>query len=148
MLLRPRVKSDDDIVRDGRTLVAKKDKDGLIDSIIKWIPVEVIGVYKFIIGGIPADMSGWRLGTTILVLILTPAWIAFATKPSAKKVAWRQVILAPSAFICWIAAIQLDVVTILYSGWQAWMGSIVLGIGTLLLPIFDGILKKLGVPQN
>jgi hypothetical protein len=148
MLLRPRVKSDDNIVRKGRTLVGKNDKDGLIDAIIKWIPVEVIAVYKFIIGGVPDDMANWRLGISILLLILTPAWIAFATKPSAKKVAWRQVILAPFAFACWIAAIQMDVVTILYSGWQAWMGSIVLGFGTLLLPIFDGLLKLLRVPQN
>lgn len=148
MLLRPRVKSEDSIDRAGRTLVGKKDKDHLIDAIIKWIPVEVIGVYKFVMGIVPTDVTSWRLGISVFALILTPAWIAFATKPPEKKIAWRQVLLAPFAFVCWVAAIQTDVVTILYSGWQAWMGSVVLGFGTLLLPIFDGLLKRGGVPQN
>ncbi|MBR1231637.1 hypothetical protein [Bradyrhizobium sp. AUGA SZCCT0182] len=148
MLLRPRVKREDNIAGKGRTLVAKGDQDGLLNAIITWIPIEVIGAYKFIVGVIPAEVTSWRLGITILVLIITPFWIAFATKPSQKETAWRQVILAPIAFVCWVTAIQPDVVTIIYSSWQSWMGSVTLGVGTLLLPVFDGALKKLGIPQN
>jgi hypothetical protein len=148
MLLRPRVKREDNIAGTGRTLVAKKDQDSLLNAIINWIPIEVIGVYKFIVGGIPAEVTSWRLGITILVLIITPFWIAFATKPSEKQIAWRQVILAPIAFVCWLTAIQPDVIANIYSGWQSWMGSVILGVGTLLLPVFDGALKRIRVPQN
>jgi hypothetical protein len=147
MLLRPRVKGED-VARLGRVAVAKKDRDRLLAAIVNWIPIEVIGVYKFVMGFIPSDYPAWLIGTTVIVLVLTPFWIAFATKPNGQKTAWRQVFLAPFAFACWVAAIQTDVVSVLISAWQGWMGSVVLGLGTLLLPIFDGIMRRCGVPQN
>jgi hypothetical protein len=132
----------------GRQAIAKKDEDTFLTAILTWIPVEVIVVYKFVMGIIPTGFSSWRLWLTVIVIVLTPVWIAFATKPENRKIAWRQVILSPFAFVCWVAALQEDVVTVLISGWQPWMGSVVLGIGTLVLPTLDGILRKLGFTQN
>jgi hypothetical protein len=146
-LLRPRaVRADPP--KPGRVAIAAENEDGTLQAIMTWIPVEVIGAYKFVIGFIPLDYPSWRLWLTAIIGALAPAWIAFATKPDQKDVAWRQVILAPFAFVCWVLAIQPDIPTLLVSGWQAWMGSVVLGVGTLLLPVIDGILKRLGVTQN
>jgi hypothetical protein len=146
-LLRRRAKRADK-PRPGRQAIAKKDQDSLLTAIMTWIPVEVIAVYKLVMGFIPLDYQPWRFWLTVIVLVVTPFWIAFATTPTNGKTAWRQVILAPIAFVCWIAALQEDVAARCVSEWQPWMGSVVLGVGTLLLPIFDGALKKLGVPQN
>src|SRR5262245_44754610 len=119
----------------GRDAISRKDQDQFLTAIITWIPIGVIGVYKFVVGFIPLDHPGWRAWLTIIILLLTPLWIAFATLPKGRAIAWRQVVLAPFAFVCWVAAIQPDVVAGYIPDWQAWMGSVVLGLGTLLLPI-------------
>jgi hypothetical protein len=113
-----------------------------------WIPIEVIASYKFIIGLIPINYPGWRYWITVIVAVLAPCWIAFATKPEGGSYAWRQIALAPIAFLCWVAAIQGDVVALFYPPWETWMGSAVLGLGTIALPIIDGILRRCGLTQN
>jgi hypothetical protein len=129
-------------------LVAAGDEDAPLTAILKWIPVEVIGSYKFIMGMIPSDYTSARLWTSILAIPITALWIAFATQPTGKKVAWRQVFLAPIAFVCWAIAMQEDVMKGQFTNWEPWMGSVVLAAGTLALPILDGILRSLGVTQN
>ena len=146
-LLRPRAKRADE-AKPGRQAIAKKHQDGVLTAILTWIPFEVIAAYKFIMGFVPLDYPGWRFWLTVIVLVITPFWIAFATTSKQRKIAWRQVFLAPVAFVCWVAAIQEDVVARCFADWHPWMGSVVLGLGTLLLPVLDGILKKAGVPQN
>src|SRR5689334_2758740 len=127
MSIRPRVEGDDQAVFGDKRFVAKGDRNGLIKAIITWIPVEVIGVYKFAIGFVPMDYPSWRIGLTLLLLVMTPLWIAFATKSKTKKnTAWRQVLLSPFAFAFWICAIQPDVIALLVGGWQTWMGSVIL----------------------
>lgn len=138
----------EDAPKSARIPIARQDQDQFITAIITWIPIEVIAVYKFVVDLIPLEYTPWRLHLTVLILILTPLWIAFATVPKGKEIAWRQVILAPFAFVCWVAAIQQDVVVSLFDNWQSWMGSMVLGVGTLLLPIIDGMMKRLCIPQN
>jgi hypothetical protein len=132
----------------GRQPIAKADRDTLITAILTWIPIEVIAAYKFIMGFIPISFPGWRFWISVIVLVLAPCWIAFATKANKGNYAWRQIILAPFAFLCWVAAVQDDVVASLFSGWETWMGSVVLGLGTIALPILDGVLRKSGVTQN
>jgi len=146
-LLRPRVIRQDK-PGSGRIAVAATTEDSLLSAIVKWIPVEVLTVYKTIDGFIPADYHTFRLLFTVAVIIICALWIAFATKPEAKSVAWRQVILAPIAFTCWAVAMQSEIMQEIIRGWLPWMGSVVLGGGTLLLPIFDGMLKALGVNQS
>jgi hypothetical protein len=146
-LLRPRAVREDPPIS-GRVPIANEDQDNSLKAIMTWIPVEVIGAYKFVIELIPLDYPSWRIALTGIVLLLAPLWIGFATKPDDKPVAWRQVIIAPFAFICWVMAIQPDIPAAFFHGWQPWMGSVVLGVGTLLLPVIDGILKRLGVTQN
>lgn len=146
-LLRSRVVRSDK-PEPGRMPIAASDQDSLLAAIVKWIPVEVVTVYKASMGIIPDDQHAIRLGFTVFSIVITAFWIAFATRPEGRKVAWRQVILAPIAFACWAVATQGDVLKGLYSGWESWMALLALAMGTLLLPIFDGALRSLGVTQN
>jgi hypothetical protein len=146
-LLRPRVFRRDKPGAE-RILVSTAEGDSILAAIVKWIPVEVITVYKFLMGLIPQGFGSARLWTSVALVPICFLWIAFATRPDGARVAWRQAALAPFAFACWVVALQDDVMKGLAPGWQPWMGSVVLGVGALLLPILDGILRSLGVPQN
>ncbi len=146
-LLRPRV-----VLKDAprsRTVPASpSDEDSILGAIVKWIPAEIIGAYKFIIGFVPVEDATFRLWLSIAAIPICALWIAFATKPEGRNIAWRQAILAPIAFTCWAVAMQGDIMKHISPGWEIWMGSVVLGGGMMLLPIFDGILKAAGVTQN
>jgi hypothetical protein len=129
-------------------MVAASQRDSQLSAIVKWIPIEVITVYKALDGVIPSQRIHFRFWFTIVLIPLCALWIAFATRPKGKGIAWRQVVIAPFAFSCWIAAIQTEALRAQFPAWEAWMGSVILGFGTLLLPILDGVLKALGVRQN
>jgi len=149
-LLRPRVLRPEP-AKDGRKSVSAENADTYISAITKWIPVEVIGAYQFILGMVPINRTGFRFWGTIAFVPLTALWIAFATtdKPTnPKQIAWRQVILAACAFVAWVAGTQSDLVHGVISTWEAWMGSVVLGLSALFLPLGDRILQLLGLPQN
>lgn len=110
--------------------------------------MEVVTFYKAAMGIIPGDEHSIRFHTTWLSVVATVLWIAFATRPKEGPVAWRQVIIAPIAFTCWAVATQQDVVMQVYPEWKTWMAALVVATGTLLLPIIDGLLKAIGVPQG
>jgi hypothetical protein len=129
-------------------MVAPANQDSLLAAIVKWIPVEVLTVYKTVEGVIPDERNTFRLAFTLFAIVSSALWIAFATKPTAKKIAWRQVILAPVAFTCWVVAMEGHAIKAVMPGWEFWMGSLVLGVGTISLPILDGILKAIGIPQD
>jgi hypothetical protein len=146
-LLRPRVVRADK-PGSGTTPIAESQQDSLLAAIVNWIPVEMITMYKAAIGIIPENFSSLRLWTTAGSIVVTFFWIRFATRREGQNVAWRQACLAPVAFLCWAVATQGDVVRALWSTWESWMGLFVLVVGTVLLPLFDGILRSLGVRQN
>jgi hypothetical protein len=132
----------------GRIQVTAGREDSLLTAIINWIPVDVLAAYKFAMGVIPADADAFRVASSVLALIITPMWIAFATTPAGAAIGWRQVVIAPVAFVFYAAAIQGDVAKLVIPAWQPWMGSVSLAFGTLLLVILEGILRRLGVPQE
>jgi len=146
-LLRPRVVLPDKPT--SRTVpVSPLDEDSMLTAVLKWIPAEIIAAYKFIIDFIPADRGTFRLWLSVAAIPICALWIAFATKPEGRNIAWRQVILAPIAFVCWAVAMQGDIMVKVLPWWELWMGSVVLGAGMVLLRIFDGILMALGLTQN
>jgi hypothetical protein len=117
-------------------------------AILKWIPVEVIGAYKVAIG-LSYDHPVFGLWLSVLTVPTCGLWIAFATKPKLGTIAWRQALLAPLAFAGWAVAMGTDLIKAeVYQAWTPSMGAAVLVAGTILLPILDGILKAIGVPQN
>jgi hypothetical protein len=146
-LLRPRVVLPDKSIG-GRMMVAPVNQDSLLSAIVKWIPIEILTIYKTVEGLIPEERVRFHLGFMVFSTICSALWIAFATKPSGKQIAWRQVVLAPIAFSCWAVAIEGSTIKTLVPAWSPWMGSLLLGAGTMILPIIDGILMKIGIPQN
>jgi hypothetical protein len=117
-----------------------------LDLVLKWIPVEIIALYQAVIAAIPTSDGDLRLGATYVAIVVCAAWIAFATKPANEPIAWRQMILSTLAFIFWAVAVQSEVLEKVYD-WKPVIGGLVLIFGSALLPIFDGILARLGVPQ-
>jgi hypothetical protein len=127
--------------------VAGGGEDNALKAVLTWIPIEVIGFYQAVMAAIPTENGSVRLVVTGIAIPVCAAWIAFATKPANKDFAWRQIILAALAFIFWAAAVQSEVLNGALGWWQSWMGTVVLIFGSVLLPIFDGLLMKVGLTQ-
>jgi hypothetical protein len=145
--LRPRVIADDESGQD-QFFGATEGK--ALEAILKWIPIEVIAAYQFTIGVVPAGQPAFQIPLAVVFTILTGGWIGFATvdAKSPHPIAWRQVILSTFAFAIWIVGTQPVTLKQVFLGWEPWIGSIVLGLGWLLLPIMNGILIRAGVPQD
>jgi hypothetical protein len=146
-LLRPRVARSDK-PGSGRVAISEAEENSLLAAVVIWIPVEMITAYKAVMGIVPDSWPSLRFWLTVASILVTPLWIAFATRPEGARIAWRQVLLSPVAFACWAVATQGDVMKNIYSGWEAWLAFLVLAGGTVLLPILDGILRSIGVRQN
>jgi hypothetical protein len=145
--LRPRVIAAQDPGEDPQPISAQ-DQQGPLAQVVKWIPIEVIAFYEAVMAAITDDKSDdLRLWLSLAGLVICGLWIAFATKPESKGYAWRQIILAILAFGFWAIGVQSEVMHRKF-GWPAVASTLTLLFGTMLLPIFDGILTKLGVPQN
>jgi hypothetical protein len=148
--LRPRVNLPEE-AQNGRIMVSKNKtgKDNLLSAIVKWIPIEVIGAYEGIMGAIPEGNTGFRLWVTIVGIPVTALWIGFATEDDTKaqRIAWRHMILASVAFFCWTVGSQPVIVKSVITAWEPWMGTVTIGAGAVLLPILNGILRALKVPQ-
>lgn len=145
--LRPRVTADDES-RQEQFFGASDGK--ALDAILKWIPIEVIAAYQFTIGVVPENKPEFLLPLAVVFTILTGGWIAFATAnaESLHRIAWRQVILSTFAFAIWIVGTQPTALKQLVEWWEPFIGSIVLGVGWLLLPILNGLLIQARVPQD
>ncbi len=143
--IRPRVDG-----HDNREILVGADDQRPLQAILKWIPVEVIAAYQFTIGIVDSSSPKILITVAIIFVFLTAGWIAFATvdHQASKNIAWRQVVLAVTAFIVWVVGTQPEVMKVPFQSWTSSIGSIALGIGWLLLPIIDGILQRLGVPQD
>jgi len=145
--IRPRVMLPE-TSEDGRKLVSVGSEDTVLSAIVKWIPVEVIAACQFVLGVIPKEHTSASLWLMASFLPITALWIGFATREHDRPIAWRQLTLATFAFFVWGIGAQAAIVHGAVPSWEAWMGSIALALGGVLLPIGDGILRALGVRQN
>jgi hypothetical protein len=146
-LLRPRVIAKRDPGEEPQAISAESQQ-GPLAQIVKWIPVEVIAFYEAVMAAITDDKSDdLRLWLSLAGLVICGLWIAFATKTEDKGYAWRQIILAMLAFVFWAVGVQSEVMQRKF-GWAPAASTLTLLFGTMLLPIFDGVLTKLGVTQN
>jgi hypothetical protein len=150
--LRPRIAGGDVEVRGGRVSVGpSKEKDGYLSAIVKWIPVEVLGFYEAITVPLGNSLAQGLWIAIAAGAIVTFLWIAFATKNSRKisSIAWRQALVSPAAFVFWvIGTTSPDVWKALFWWWRPEVNPAVLATGAVALPILDGILRRLGVPQD
>jgi hypothetical protein len=152
-LLRPRASGIPPIVAwaskvSRRESAAAGQQDDAAQALLKWIPTEVIGGYQAAIAAIPTPEISWRIGVTVVGIVICFLWILFATKPKDRKLAWRQCLVSVLAFILWAVAVQSEVLKAIIGGWQLWMGTIALAFSPVMLLIVDGILYFLRVPQS
>lgn len=143
---RPRLRSGDRLGT-APTAVAAVPDDDKVKAVMILIPVEVIAAFN-LIAAISAIPTKVLFVITLAMIPITGLYVAFGTREDGKGIAWRQVVLAPFAFACWISAMQGAMLTAIFPWWQSWIGNLALALGTLLLPILNGILKALNVPQN
>jgi hypothetical protein len=150
--LRPRVVGGDQLSSTGRVLVAATDeRDGVASSLAKWVPVEVIAFYEGITTPFGSQIARLLWYAIIVGVIVVLLWTAFATEDTTKssRIAWRQVIISSFAFVFWVmGTTSPDIWKTLYSWWHVGLNPAILALGAVLLPIIDGILRRLGLPQD
>lgn len=150
---RPRVVGGDVREVDGKISISttSANKDGLISAITKWIPIEVIAFYEGITTPFGDKIAQGLVYTIVGGVIVTFLWIAFATEipAAASKIAWRQVILSCFAFVFWVVGTTSpDVWKIVAPWWLPGINPATLAAGAIALPIIDGIMRRLGIPQD
>ncbi|MBN1596531.1 hypothetical protein JW933_11450 [candidate division FCPU426 bacterium] len=101
------------------------------DRLLKLIPSEIIGAYLFLQGIIPPDQAKW--GTTLVgvaLLIMTPLYMQRIQKVSKKT----QLLVTTLSFAVWVYS--LGGPFSLWGLYQAWIGSVVLVLWTMTVPLF------------
>jgi len=125
-ILRPRVVGGDILVSDGRiSAAAGTDEDGVISAITKWIPVEVIAFYQGITIPFGDSLAHGLWFAIPFGTVVTGLWIAFATKSTSPDI-WK-------ALLSW---------------WHPGINPATLAAGAVALPIADGVMRRLGLPQD
>ncbi|MGX1322571.1 hypothetical protein AB7M17_006024 [Bradyrhizobium sp. USDA 377] len=146
-ILRTRVRGDDD----GRIAIAAEGKEGALSAVTKWVPIEVIAFYEGVTTPFADQIAPYLLELMVVGLIVTFLWIAFATETAqaASRIAWRQVVLSCIAFFFWIVGTSSpDIWKLHFGWWHPGFGPAALAAGAILLPIADGIMKRLGIRQD
>lgn len=149
---RPRVLGGDVYAPNGRIEASiTSTKDGPVSAITKWIPVEIIALYQGVTAPFGKTIGLWFPYLIPTGVVMTFLWIAFATENSNKnsRIAWRQIVLSCIAFLAWVVGTtSSDTWATLFPHWLPGIGPAVLAFGTALLPIADGVMRRLGVPQD
>ncbi len=146
-ILRTRVRGGDD----GRTTIAAEGKEGAISAVTKWVPIEVIAFYEGVTKPFSDQIAPYLLDLIAGGLVVTFLWIAFATETAqaASRIAWRQVVLSCIAFFFWIVGTSSpDIWKLYFPWWHPGFGPAALATGAVVLPIADGIMKRLGIRQD
>jgi hypothetical protein len=150
---RPRVVGGDVREVDGKISISTTpdNRDGTLSAITKWIPIEVIAFYEGITTPFGDKISQALVYTIIAGVIITFLWIAFATDNStaASRIAWRQVILSCFAFVFWVVGTTSpDIWKMVAPWWLPGINPAALAAGAIALPIINGIMRRLGIPQD
>jgi hypothetical protein len=150
--LRPRVNGGDIRQEGGRIAPSPAfTRDNLLSSITKWIPIEVIAFYQGVTTPFGDKLAGGLFYALAAGLVVTFLWIAFATEraKTVSRIAWRQVILSCVAFAFWVVGTTSpDIWKVVLPWWHAGINPAVLAAGAVALPIVDGLLRRLQIPQD
>lgn len=127
----------------GIAAVTPPTKEGYLDRLIKYVPTEIVGLYLFLAGIIPAKTTGPDYGTLWIAfwvcLVLTFVYMWRATRSPAGKPLWIQVVIATLAFPIWVAAIGGPFVSL--SWYKGFYASGLLAVATV---VFGWIEPKAG----
>ncbi len=127
-----------------------RDTDSFLRAVLKLIPSELVAVFIFLQGVLPAHLLPHLLVSAAL-LALTPFYLRHAV-----GVTWRpQIVLSSVSLLVWMYAMWAGPFRFLRSPWyEPWYGSVVLAFWTLIPPMFlyrgrsgegrrsDGLLRK------
>lgn len=149
---RPRVWAQEAIYDPRRVpTAAGSDASGPVGAITRWIPIEVIAFFEGITQPFGNQIAPYLLYCIAAGLIATFLWIAFATADAQAKsvIAWRQVVLSCISFFFWVVGTtNSEVWALTFKWWHPGFGPAGLALGAILIPIVDGVLKRLRVPQD
>ena len=108
----------------------KSDQD-YKSKLLKLIPSEIVAAYILIGGIIPADYKYWgTLVTAVIMLVLIPFYLRRLY--DVKRLG--QIIFVMIAFVIWIYTLGEPFRH--WGIWQEWIGSALLIIYTLTIPLF------------
>ncbi len=108
----------------------KTDQD-YKSKLLKLIPSEIIAAYILIGGIIPADYKYWgSLITAVIMLVLIPFYLRRLY--DVKRLG--QIIYIMIAFVIWIYTLGEPFLQ--WGIWQEWIGSALLILYTLTIPLF------------
>jgi hypothetical protein len=117
----------------------------------KWVPVEVIACYEAVTTAFGNSISPALPFLIPAGMLVTFAWIAFATgdRKANSAIAWRQAWVSSLAFGFWVAgSTSPEIWKLIVPTWNAAFNPALFAIGGVLMPIVDGILRRLGVRQD
>lgn len=104
------------------------------DKLLKLIPSEIVAAYMVIIGIIPDNYAKWgTLIVSIVLLILTPFYLKRLEKVANNV----QVVFCSLSFVVWVYSLGgLGGPFAQWNVYEPWIGSIVLILWTLMVPLF------------
>jgi hypothetical protein len=109
------------------------------ERLLKLIPSEIVAAYIFLQGVIPKEESKWGLlVVTVILLILTP----FYLKKFQKVTNLSQILITTLSFSVWVYSLGGP-----FTAWglyQPWIGSMILVIWTLIVPLIMNVEPETG----
>lgn len=139
--LRPRVYTARDAAADPTT-----KPDGYLQKIVKYIPAEIVAAYVALADAVPTKMQDnkplenptlWIIYW--ILLVLTPLYTWFFTQEVNKPKPVFQTVVAPIAFTAWVFAIGGPFAKCKFDLNQPAIGTIVLIVTLLLIPLAEHI---------
>lgn len=143
--LRPRVIT----AADARAAAATRGpgaprEDSYLAKLVAYIPAESIATYQAIVNIIPQESQAKAVPWVgVVILVLTPLWMFFATKTKEEGPQWFQTVISPFAFVVWLIALKSPFV-LYFTGFilENWHCSIVLIAATAFIPLLEKLFVK------
>ena len=127
-----------------------KVTDSYSEKLVRYIPADILAAYIAISGIIESNNPPLWLswGVFCALLALTPAYVCLVkTEPAgfswSKSFHW---VTSCLAFSAWVFAIGGPMLTATFAWYQPYLGSVVLILTTLLIPVLEGQFYKSPTP--
>ncbi len=138
--LRPRAITARDAAADPST-----PESGYLAKVVRYIPGEIVAAYLAAYNavatasGVPTQTVLWIIA--IVLTVLTPVWILYATADPTKPRPVFQAVAATLGFIFWVFAIPGNPFSFM-AWYQPVYGFLVLILGTFLMPLLEKVFVK------
>lgn len=123
-----------------------KNTDSYFEKLIRYIPADILAAYVAISGitesNNPPLWLSW--GVFGVLLVLTPLYVCLV-KTDPPGIAWSKTfhwVTSCLAFSAWVFAIGGPMLTSTFAWYQPYLGSVVLILTTLIIPVMEGQFYK------